>query len=779
VRSLFCSFVLWMLALQPALATKADVVPAPVIQLSQAVFHPGLCHITDGAVFTPVNLPDQWGVRGVKTPSDGCYRITFGSNHVLPDQILAFRFDRLSARHTIYLNDRLIRRQGWGPVNATRTTAEPSLIDVPAGLLRQGANTLLVEVHYDYPSRAGLSFVSLGDAAIQAQAFSIDQLFSREIPQTINLAAAGLSLILILIWCLRPREQTLGLFGFLFLLGSIRNYLYFVAMPIISVEFSDWLMFCTQLWTFVAAIAFVCSLLGVQHARWINASLSVAVALSLLAWALTRHPESLHLLRRLVYPWVLCGLLVPIMLLISRARATNDPLLWALVCGFGLVLGAGCHDFLVVIGMASVRSSYWLPYAMPLVFVVFALMLVRRFVGTMNGIEAVHATLEQKVADRTSALAVANAAKSHFLAAASHDLRQPLHALGLSIAGLSLRAATSDVPIFQRIQQTLCDLDGMLKGILDLSRLESGGVTVKMQPCLLQELLEHVQKNFEELAHGKGLRLKIVPTRLAARRDPVLLLSILSNLVSNALKYTHRGGVLAGCRRRGGMIRLEVWDTGEGIEASELQQVFDEFYQVTTAHRRPVSGFGLGLAIVDRYARLLGHRITVHSRPGRGSCFALELPACAAPPTSATPHLQGELVGCFIVVIDNDETVLQANQELLQAWECHTIAKKTANEVLTALQKHLRTPDLILCDMHLGAGSDGISEITHIRGQLQEAIPAIIISGDSSPSLIEQVEQAGLVFLQKPLSPEHLRKEIIQLLRHEKLHADSPADTDF
>ncbi|MBS0506705.1 MAG: response regulator [Proteobacteria bacterium] len=235
----------------------------------------------------------------------------------------------------------------------------------------------------------------------------------------------------------------------------------------------------------------------------------------------------------------------------------------------------------------------------------------------------------------------------------------------------------------------------------------------------------------------------------------------MNNLVSNAIRYTERGKVLVGCRRRPGGIELQVWDTGIGIAPAHLPHVFEEFFQVGNPERDRSQGLGLGLAIVKRTLDLLGHAHTLRSAPGRGSCFSMLLPPAAeALPVAAPlpPALAGgrRIAGAFIVVIDDEADTRRAMQALCHSWGAHVLTAASARQCLALLGEHLRFPDLILCDYRLGQGHDGLGAVQRIRAHIGQAVPAIIITGDIGATDLRRVADAGLPLLHKPVGAERL-----------------------
>jgi signal transduction histidine kinase/CheY-like chemotaxis protein len=402
------------------------------------------------------------------------------------------------------------------------------------------------------------------------------------------------------------------------------------------------------------------------------------------------------------------------------------------------------------------------------------------------------ASLERKVAERTGELELsrgelaaardaavaANAAKSRFLAAASHDLRQPIHALRLFAEALG----SGDDPermreLGLRIRDSSDSLIGMFDELLDLSRLESGSVEARFTDFPLGPLLDQLAAELAPEAAARGIALRVVRTSAVVRGDPLLLRRILQNLLVNALRYTERGRVLAGVRRRRGAVRVEVWDTGPGIPESRRGEIFREFTQLDQARRS--EGLGLGLAIVDRLARLLDYRIEVDSVPGKGSVFRVIVPlssrGVSARPALSAPAPGGGLAGRTVAVIDDDLNILEAMRVLLESWGCELALARSAEEAIDGLKRRGATPDVVLADYTLEAGATGIDAIAAIRSACGSQVAGVIITGETDASVLERVRAAGLVHLIKPIAPARLRAALGHALRERASEARSEA----
>jgi signal transduction histidine kinase/ActR/RegA family two-component response regulator len=364
---------------------------------------------------------------------------------------------------------------------------------------------------------------------------------------------------------------------------------------------------------------------------------------------------------------------------------------------------------------------------------------------------------------------MASQAKSRFFAAASHDLRQPLHALSLLIGSLQDKVKQHNaLPTLQQMEAALGSLESLFKDVLDVARLEGGKVDVRIATVSSMQLFERLEQEFKAVAGAKGLRLKFRGPELFLEADEILLKRILTNLISNAIKYTDRGRVLVACRRsrRQGMATLQVFDTGIGIAAAELDHIFEDFYQVSqpdTARRKQREGVGLGLGIVKRLADLLHHPIDVRSRPDRGSMFALRVPLSQEAPagqakeagTEDTPNLS--LRGHSILVVDDEQIVVNAITTLLTGWGVTVFTATSEAELENALNALTAAPDFLIVDYQFEPSWTGEDVIRLVRENFRCAVPAAIMTGNVA-LVPQRVIRSGRVHVfAKPVSPAKLR----------------------
>ncbi|HSV20786.1 MAG TPA: hybrid sensor histidine kinase/response regulator [Casimicrobiaceae bacterium] len=374
--------------------------------------------------------------------------------------------------------------------------------------------------------------------------------------------------------------------------------------------------------------------------------------------------------------------------------------------------------------------------------------------------------------DARAAAEKANRGKSQLLAAASHDLRQPLHALGLYAAALAARAHDDQCrPLVENVQEGIVALEHQFGQLLDLSRLEAGALHADCSDIELGPLLARVANEYGAQAATRGLALRVVCTSLVVRSDPVLLERIVGNLVANAVRYTRRGGVVLGARRRGHDVAIVVADSGIGIAPFDMSRIFEEFYQVAD-ERAPSArkGMGLGLAIVRRFADLLEHRIEVTSEPGRGSRFRVVLPqgarrrvAARSAQTAGRTRFEG-LSGRLIAVLDDDPAAIDAMRALFSTSRAEVAGATRVGELLDALGRCARYPDLVVADLRLGGALTGIDAIAQLRFEFGIAIPAMIVSGDTSLAAAALACEARLPLLAKPVDAVTLQEQACRLL---------------
>ena len=376
--------------------------------------------------------------------------------------------------------------------------------------------------------------------------------------------------------------------------------------------------------------------------------------------------------------------------------------------------------------------------------------------------------VEQELRDARDAAEAANRSKDKYLAAASHDLLQPLNAARLLISTLRERNLPSvEQVLVERTHQALEGAEDLLTDLLDISRLDQAAVKPDVALYRLDELFAPLVSEFQSVALAAGLNLRARTGHYAIRTDLRLVTRILRNFLSNACRYTDEGCILLGARRRGDCLRLEVWDTGRGIAADRLDAIFLEFNQLDVGRASDRKGVGLGLAIVERIAEILGYPVAVRSWPGRGSMFSIEVPISEEMPLAISqlpvlPTTGNPLPGRRLLVIDNEVSILDSMRALLAQWGCEVITATDQAGALLALQG--RAPELILADYHLDHGVVGAAVVKHLREHFAQKIPAVIITADRTDQCRRVLRRLDAPLLNKPLKPGKLRAVLSQLL---------------
>ncbi len=458
--------------------------------------------------------------------------------------------------------------------------------------------------------------------------------------------------------------------------------------------------------------------------------------------------------------------------------------LWALLA---VVLWTACG---LVVGL----QALWAALLLATAALLGAVWLLHRHVRSLQSAQLHAAQAQQRASDAHAALETTQAqlhqaqssaeaadqAKARFLAAASHDLRQPAHALGLYMAALRAGPlAPAQAEIAERMHGSLAALDTLFAALLDVSRIDAGAVVPQWDTVALAPLLRRLADEWALQAETRGLRLALhvsEPDALTVT-DALLLERVLRNLLGNAVKYTERGGVLLACRSRSTpegtrQHRIELWDSGPGIAATEQERIFEEFYQAGGGQRDPLRkgqrglGLGLGLAIVQRLAKLLQLRVQLHSRPGRGTVFFVEglAPAGVAPQAAASArHQMRRLNGTLVAVLEDDPEVCDAMRRLLQRWDCRVVDGASAAELLQRLPAPSR-PDVLVADLRLGPGLNGSSEAALLQHSWRTAVPVLWVSGETTADGLRACVPAGATVLTKPVSPARLRAWLEQSL---------------
>ncbi|MEQ1889047.1 MAG: ATP-binding protein [Alphaproteobacteria bacterium] len=385
-------------------------------------------------------------------------------------------------------------------------------------------------------------------------------------------------------------------------------------------------------------------------------------------------------------------------------------------------------------------------------------------------------TPAQELAEAVAALAQAeraNAAKSRFLAAASHDLRQPLQALRLLNAALQEYLLTDDMAlnILHDSERALEVMDRMLGSLLDISKIDSGVIVPDLRDYRISDIFNDLRGDFLRLAREKNIDFVIVPSSRIVHTDRIMIDAILRNLLSNAVRYTRQGKIVLGCRAAGQTVRIEVRDSGIGIPEDQIDSIFDEFYQIGAPDRDSRQGIGLGLSIVRGYARLMGSPLGVRSWPGAGSVFSIEIPLGnsaaeeAARRGESRDGIGWNLQGCRVLLIEDDAQALEALEKLLGVWGMHVLGARGGVEAAERLARDRFSPEIVITDYRLRDSETGVTAIDLIRPIVGENIPVIFVTGDSITDVRAALGPRFAHLLQKPVAPGKLRVLIRNLRR--------------
>lgn len=731
-----------------------------------------------GGSSSVVRLPDGWRQRGLAAKGTGRYRLEFQLQTV-PDQAWELRFDRIALSREVRLNGVVIESSLAAPGVWRHQRPLPGLIQLPAQLLRSGSNA--IELTLDYGGAGGLSFAALGPRAALEPMHDLRWALNHGLPQALNLASAGLALFMLLIWAQRRGEVAIGCFGMLWLLTSLRNVAYYVEGAWVYSDAASWFFSCVHAWGASLLGWLALSFSTYAWRRYRAALLALALGWPLVAGMAIAVGEPLAL-RQWGYPVLTLLCLPALWLLFQAARRVPTLERLGLLVGIVAAIVAAIHDLLFLGGRVSIMSQLWQPLLMPLLMAALAWFLVRRMVSAWRRVEQINTELEALVQQRTRQLQAANEAKTRFLASASHDLRQPLHAIAL-LGGLLGRRVKGGLllPAVQRLNQSVASMQSLLNGLLDMSRLELGAEQPRLAPLELCELLSRITADHSPSAAERGLQLRLRLPQQGRRRvwvssDATLLTRVIVNLLGNALRYTQQGGVLVGLRCRSTEAWIEIWDSGIGIASEQQPRIFEEFVQLDDQRRPPgPAGLGLGLAIVKRSLASLALPLELCSQTGRGSRFRLRLPLLPTPgvatdaPAGLAPDGASTGSALFVLLVDDDEPVRYAMQALLTDLGCRVLAAAGPSEALAGLEQHLRSPDAVLLDYRLKDGT-GLALLAQLREIIGPALPAALITGEFELAELRASLHGPTVLLHKPLEPLALQAWLARVA------ADLPRD---
>jgi len=763
----------------PVATSSTAPAAEPVRRLSEGRFIVGAAKPVGGDG-RPQSLPHDWSVTDAELKGDAWYALPVAFPAV-PRALQALYLTAITSPAEVYVNGELVGATGPLDGRRPRSYEQSQLYSLPGDVLRAGDNLVLVHVRAKNGG-AGVGPVLVGERSVLRRMALWDLVVHTLAPAAIAVVNVTVGVFLSFLWVRRRDPSYVGLFAVAAILWGVHTGVTLVPETLIpQPHFFIW-------WhgvylTFVALLCVFCvRFAGHRWPRYERFALvyaALVVPLLYLSLVLSIEGELSSWIRLGGIALVIYAL-YGVGLYVVRNRSTESRLL--LVTGVVSAVFA-VHDWLDARNPDIVRPVYLVPYA-ALAFLLFVgWMLVDRFVRALNEAERLNVHLEARVAEKSALLSAqlaeterareaaetANLAKSRFLAAASHDLRQPLHAIGLFASALAEQSRNAeDIALVQRIQTSVESLEALFSSLLDVSRLEAGAVVARIADVPANALLDRIAHDFAPVALERGLSLSVVPSTAWLATDALLLDRIVGNLVSNALRYTERGGVVVGCRPRGSHCTIEVWDTGRGIPVEERDRIFEEFYR-SDGHEPSAHGLGLGLAIVRRLAALLGHDVDFDSTPGRGSVFRVHLPrgrprVIEAPaPMAATDTLAGRQV----LVVEDEAPVRDGMERLLRTWKCEAVVVGDASAALQALADGMR-PDMLIVDYRLANGGSGLQAIARIREAAGRDIPALIVSGESHPEELARIKASGFHIVHKPVPPARLRSVVAWLLTRDR-----------
>jgi len=725
-----------------------------------------------------VELPHGWRNAG-RAPAEAKFTLSF-AGPAAGD--FAVFIDGVTPSFDATVNGRRVFQSGpAGRPTLLRSWRGAPAFQIPGDVLREGNNT--IELAFLVPAGVGvvLGSVNVGPAdRIMSLAYR-DWVLINLLPVVVAAVLGAVGLLALALWRGRRDYDLFFWLGLGATLWSLQNFLYQWPFPPLPSPHMSVLLIGLYIWYPLPLAIFFLRFAYVRSAlfeRLVIAAMLLAAPILYAAEAFGHFGTASLGLRAVTLVMVSIALLA-----VSRFAVRSRDVKGALLLVVGvLCVGGGAFDYYTSIASPTLRQVWFVTYTGAVLVLFTAWILLDRYQQAYSAYRDLNLELEQRVQTANAELQLrlaqtqaareqaeqANVAKSRFFAAASHDLRQPLHSLGLFTSALDTHLTSSKAhEIAHSIGQSITALESLFDALLDLSRLDAGIVAVQPRNVGLQPLFDRLTREFHAEAVERDLRLRFVPTRAVVRTDPLLLERILTNLVANALRYTPRGGVVVGVRRRGDRVAIEVCDTGIGIPADKQALVFEEFYQVDNPGRDRRRGLGLGLAIVQRLAQLLGHPLSLRSAPGRGTCFAIELPRTQEPAdTPAEQPSVGDddtLLGVRILVIDDDVMVRDGTAALLRQWRAEACTAASSAEAVSAVGDGF-VPDAMIVDLRLGEAHDGIDVIQALRKRLGRETPALLVSGDTGAVELARVRSSGIALLTKPVAPAKLRSLLRAML---------------
>jgi signal transduction histidine kinase/CheY-like chemotaxis protein len=710
-------------------------------------------------------LPDDWRRTRPAASGSGWYRFQVTVENY--STIHALYVPRAGDQIEVFVNRVLVGRTGGPDDPLVRTWKRPQLFTVTPADLRPGENMIHIRLYGKSGHQSGLSPLRFGlEEELRGDYW---KRFATQTVGPVALAAAlGLvGVFFLVLWSRRRQDAMYAMFAAASLLWAARNVidlLFYQAIP--QPHWEIWLTVLYQ--AFVGLLClFSLRFVGV-HLPWYERLLRASVLASPFAYYAALPIMSVHLSTRYGLFFALAMAVPPALAVGVAAVRRREPgtILMALVGAISV--GFGAYDWLGSFQPQMFDSIRLMPYLALFYTATAGWLLTQRFLSAYGDLERLNAELDQRVVQKSAQLMLnmdqlekarakaeeASRAKSRFLAAASHDLRQPLHALGLFASALMGEVSLAKPrELVGKISRCVDALEKMFAELMDISRIDAGTVAVGRSSFALQGMFDRLDADFMPLAREKGLRLRIRPTREWTRSDPLMFERILRNLVANAIRYTERGGVLVACRRRGESVWIQVWDSGIGIAERERERIFEEFYQVDNPERDRSKGIGLGLSIVRRLADLLDEVVELRSVPGRGSMFQLRTPRVPAETPAAAAALPGvfEYAHLAVALLEDDPLVREAMASLLERNGMEVASGADSQELLGALERTGERPGLIVADYQLRGGESGVAAAQAVRKAFGEAIPVILVTGQISAEHLAEAKASGFPLLRKPV----------------------------
>ncbi len=740
----------------------------------------------DAAEPVGVRLPD-WPMDPLPQPVPARVHYRVALPPMPPGCDCGLRVQSLLANGEVRFNGALLRT-AVNPQAAAlpRGVERLVLLPLPAALWRPQGNELVFDLRAQ--PRASLAAVDIGPLPVLARLHRTSVHTMVIGPALVAAVVGTLGLVMLWLW-VRQREPLSALFATGALAWAVNTWMPLSPWPPLGGRMYA-LVWESLYGVVVAAFTAFCLRLARWQWPWLERALWGVALLALPAMVAG---EALHLLdetSRLVRGLYLAAVALAVVAVVRAAWRWRNGSSIAVAVSGAVAAAFGVRDWINDLDYGQNHPLLLTPYAaLPFAATMLAV-LAERYVATSRERVQLNRELEARVAAQGAELRetvaqmraardearAADRAKSSFLAVASHDLRQPVHALGLYLAAMpaeGLRDEQADV--MQRMRESLRALEGQFDTLLDVSRIDAGAVTPQRGVMRPWDLLRRLADEMAPQADAQGLRLSLRCARGAedvrVLTDTLLFERVLRNLLANALKYTREGGVLLALRLRGEgadrRCRIDVWDSGVGIAPDDQPRVYDEFFQAGGGARTRSGGLGLGLAIVQRLARLLELHVALRSVPGRGSVFTVLLPIVAAPPLpppAAGPSADddGALRGRRIGLVEDDHEVLDAMTMLLARWGCTTCAGPDAEALLSACGGP--APDLLLVDYNLGGGRTGPDEAARVFARLGHTVPVLVVTGEQSAERVGELQRLGWRWLSKPVAAQALRQALVEVI---------------